>query len=293
MRAWRVLSQAPLEVRLDQQRSVAGGFILCLPRSGSTLLRMLLDSHSQIASPPETHLLPPLLELLRDEETLHALWHLGFDRPAVAEALAQSARHLLDAYAASKGKAMWIEKTPRNHEYAEEIALGFPDAKLIVLQRHPFDVVQSMIARDYAGTNDAVRRTRRPGASDFETCCRYVEAGCRRLLEFSASHPDRVFVVGYEELSASPAAILRGLCQFLGVEYEPSMLHFAAAEHDIGFGDTAVHATDTIVSRPKSYECWSQTQFRTARSRLDPVLRDLGYEAEIAGVEGERMKAKG
>src|SRR3954462_10316283 len=128
--------------RVDaRRRSVRAGdrlveqptFILCTIRSGSTLLRVLLDSHSQIHSPHELH--------LRD---LHVNVKGKYAERAVHEVKLSEAelRYVLwDWYLhrelATTGKRMLVNKTPSDVFIADEIRACWPDARFIFLLRHP------------------------------------------------------------------------------------------------------------------------------------------------------------
>ena len=73
-------------------------------RSGTTLLRLVLDSHSRIACPPESYFIRSLGHLLDDEKAMEGLLAMGFDEQHVVERLRETASYFLEMYAASHGK---------------------------------------------------------------------------------------------------------------------------------------------------------------------------------------------
>src|SRR5262249_42877086 len=96
-------------------------FILALPRSGSTLLRTLLDSHPSIACGPETPWLgahqPSSVMALHQfltESPFGYCRNFGVAPDVVTDACHQFVTSLLEGYARSKGKQRWAEKTPDN-----------------------------------------------------------------------------------------------------------------------------------------------------------------------------------
>src|ERR1035437_5584232 len=135
-RSWKV----PLPS--SQRMLTAPVFILSGARSGSTLLRVILGSHSQLYAPPEL----PLMHLEARAETrwiqtsLRALYltkeeldHMLWDR-VLAAALARS------------GKPVIVVKTPSNVLLWPRIADCWPDARFIFLLRHPAAAVASLHA---------------------------------------------------------------------------------------------------------------------------------------------------
>lgn len=206
-------------------------FILSAARSGSTLLRAILGSHSRLYAPPEL----PLMHLEARAETrwiqtsLKALYltkeeldHMLWDR-VLADALARS------------GKPVIVVKTPSNVLLWQRIAVCWPDARFIFLLRHPAAVVASLRASWDPGWHPG-----RGGGIDevVDDSLRYmtkVEEARRAL----AGH-----TVRYESLTADPETVVGGLCRFLDVEFEPAMLdygQFADARFGVGLGDNSVN----------------------------------------------------
>ena len=119
---------------------VAPVFIFCSARSGSTLLRVILGSHSQLYAPPEL----PLTHLGVRAETRWiraSLEALGLTTDDVENMLWD--RLLADALARS-GKPTVVVKTPANALIWRRIADIWPDARFIFLLRHPAAVVASL-----------------------------------------------------------------------------------------------------------------------------------------------------
>jgi len=119
---------------------VAPVFIFCSARSGSTLLRVILGSHSQLYAPPEL----PLTHLGVRAETRWiqaSLEALGLTTDDVENMLWD--RLLADALARS-GKSTVVVKTPANVLIWRRIADIWPDARFIFLLRHPAAVVGSL-----------------------------------------------------------------------------------------------------------------------------------------------------
>ena len=118
-------------------------FILACPRSGSTLLRVLLDAHPVLACPPETNIAQWCVQLW-------SIWSL-LDPDCRQEKLTEEAmQHIhsmvsgpLTAYLRHRGKSRWCDKSLGTVQYAQQLAQIYEKAKFICLHRHAMDVINS------------------------------------------------------------------------------------------------------------------------------------------------------
>ncbi len=196
-------------------------FIIAPVRSGSTLLRMMLNAHSQLHAPHETHFRRLEVHFATGlaEKSLAALGlgrgdaeHLLWDR-------------LLHRELAKSGKTFLVEKTPGNAFVHERIAACWPDARFVFLLRHPASVARSWHEAD------PVRRSPEHAVLDSLRFMNAVE----RARDHLTGHTLR-----YEELTEDPASALKGVCAFLDVPWEPRMLDYGEHNTDDpvkGLGD--------------------------------------------------------
>lgn len=228
-------------------------------RSGTTMLRLILDSHPRISCGEETHLLQTM------EPALGRHWRLleryGFPRDYWTTRLAEFYGGAMADYAARRGKARWADKDPSNTLLLPFVDELFPDAQYVHLVRDGHDVVASH--RERWGYRSGVRAAR--GAWR-----RYVEAA----RAFGARQPaGRYHEVRYEALVAEPEARLRELFDFLGEAWDPAVLEYDKADHD----GVDRHTRFTAQRRSEGGE--SSTIYRSrvgaGRSSLDPVLRTM------------------
>src|SRR5512145_1853257 len=135
--------------------------IVGVPRSGTTLLRMMIDAHPAVAIPPETGFLPALADLDPASGSSDAAWQIitGFHTwpdfqldPAVLRTTldrlspaspADAARAFYRLYAQRHGKARWGDKTPTYGTQLDRIASLLPEAHFIHLIRDGRDVMVS------------------------------------------------------------------------------------------------------------------------------------------------------
>lgn len=195
-------------------------FILCSLRSGSTLLRVMLNSHSQIHAPHETHL-----------AGLHVQFGGRFARDAMNEIELDEVQlqyllwdRVLHRELTRHGKRVIVNKTPSDAFRWQRISECWPEARFIYLLRHPAATAESW-ARAKPGM---------PIERVVGTVLRYMQA-----VEEARSHQDGL-TVRYEDLTIDPARELRRICQFIGVEYEPAMVDYGQRDHGsykAGLGD--------------------------------------------------------
>ena len=195
-------------------------FVLCTVRSGSTLVRVLLDSHSQVCAPHEIHLRELRVDA-KSDYIQRSLGELSLDAPQLEYVLWDWVLHreLEDS-----GKRELVVKAPNNVFVADRIVECWPDARFVFLLRHPGAVARS---RHELRPQDTPER-------NLKMVLRYANAVEDARRRYSG------LTVRYEELAADPARVTRELCEFLGVEWEPGMLdygNFSHGRYRAGLGD--------------------------------------------------------
>jgi hypothetical protein len=196
-------------------------FIIAPVRSGSTLLRMMLNGHSRLHAPHELHF-----------RRLEVHFATGLAEKSLAElGLGRGdAEHLLwdrlmHRELVRSGKSVLVEKTPGNAFVHQRIADCWPDARFLFLLRHPASIARSWHEAD------PVRRGPEEAALDALRFMNAVERARSSLVGHT---------VRYEELTDDPATSLKGVCAFLDIDWEPAMLDYGAhnnREPRKGLGD--------------------------------------------------------
>jgi hypothetical protein len=216
--------QNPVMTNLTTGSAPAGGsglrtdepvIVLTCARSGSTLLRFVLDSHPALACPAETG----VVDLCSRMGALGGLLAAG--DPAAMPAAADSARTwvttMFAAYLSRVGKSRWCEKSLGSAAAAAEFLGLFPKARFICLYRSSMDVVDSVheacpwglhgyglepFAAVHSGNTVAA-------VADYWVC------QTRPILEFERAHPEVCLRLRYEDLAAEPTATARRIFAFL------------------------------------------------------------------------------
>ena len=270
------------EIDATARRRLPPGFVVGVYRSGTTLLRFVLDSHPNIAVPPETNFLVGVAALLSDEWYRKGLAGVGVDEVGLNARLRDFAGGIFDAYALAKGKRRWFDKTPSYVDILDRIdALFGPECRYIMLYRHGLDVATSM-TRMQGG--DVSRGPGKRYVHLYPASARLCNAAfwadqCEKMLSFEAAHPGQCVRLLYEDLSTEPARHLPPMFAFLGEPWDPAVLRFAETPHDYGLQDYKVLETKRFEPNIGTWKDWPPEEIERAREIVSPVLAKLGYRA--------------
>lgn len=231
---------------LDKLRPV---FLTGPPRSGTTLLQLLLSSHSRFSSAPETHFFSYVLQPIEDwptkklsAEKLDMIFERLAEKPLIdvsgefREVIRQkassdgiSAGSLLNEVmvylsgASEKNETRWIEKTPRHALYVREILKIYPGAKIITIIRDPRDVVSSQSPFGNFRSRVQLRRYRLSRAERWNVI---VESVAHLMPN------ENILLIRYEDIVQRPEMSLKEIMEFLEEGYEPHMLRVFSNNYD-------------------------------------------------------------
>ncbi|WP_326635698.1 sulfotransferase [Streptosporangium sp. NBC_01755] len=268
-------------------------FVLGCPRSGTTMLQLMLHAHPRVAIPPETRFMVSTYQRrlqfgdLNDAEHRRELaeWvvdrrqtrfhELNLDRDEVLgqivdgpPTLGSALGIVLRAYAARHGKPRWGDKRPSYFQYTDVLLRLFPDAQFVHLVRDGRDCVASL--KEMPWYNGSVYSA----VSAWAEAIDFARHGAPRLPEGSYHE------LRYEDLTAEPEAHLRRLCEFLGEDFHPAMCDPAAV------AGIAVPARKTWHVRTHGEVTTARTG--SWRERLDP-----GEISLCESVLGDRLETYG
>lgn len=289
--------------RVDADASRAPApFVVGVPRSGTTLLRLLLDAHPDLAIPAETGFgvvlagfgghAPSREELLGALTALETWDDLAVsaeelrDRFAAIEDWSTGAgvRAFYEAYAARQGKPRWGDKTPVHAEHMRPLAAALPEACFVHAVRDPRGVAASLRGLPFA-----------PGDGSLEAI---AASWCDTVARARAAGDDigRYHEVRYEELVASPARVLQELCEVLELEFDPAMLR----AHERAFDRLAEMArvdrdAGPAAIPPERRPVYGRILEPVDASRANAWRAELsaGEVARIEAVAGHSMRALG
>ncbi|MDH3655502.1 MAG: sulfotransferase [Myxococcales bacterium] len=216
-------------------------FVISPPRAGSTLLQRMMGAHAEIFTHPEPHLITPIAHLgVYDNVDKAPYDHINAAEATKAfiQGLPGGERDYLDALRAytdtlydrmlsTSESSYFLDKTPANALVLPFLLRLYPDAKYVVLTRHPLAVFSSYANSFFDGDWR--------GAHAFNPILeRYVPAMAACLRE----RPVPLLHVAYEDLVTEPAAQLERIFAFLGLENDPDAVEYGkVAPTKRGLGD--------------------------------------------------------
>lgn len=253
-------------------------FVIGVHRSGTTLVRLVLDSHSRIACPPESFFLLPERALLDDPKAMEGLLAMGFNREHVVARLREHVAYFFEMYAASKGKPRWADKTPSYVGCLELIETLFPDAQYVMVYRHGLDSACSIA--QIPDIYDVDPYVAACAGDRFVGAARYWATQCGVMRAFAAARPERCHDLFYEKLASDPEPEARRLFAFLGEPWEPAVLEFHAQPHDrwAGLQDIKAVASTGFTPNTGVWRGQAPERVRAMLAQAAPMLRALGYE---------------
>jgi hypothetical protein len=305
----RLLRNRRLRGRSDP--TVPAPFVVGVGRSGTTLLRMMLDAHPQLAIPPETHFLNPFIQAsgrlrftprvaaktivaderrrwkdfrLAEEDLLERLE--AIDPFNTSDAL----RAFFLLYAEKHGKPRWGDKTPDYIRKMKKLRKTLPEARFVHVIRDGRDAGLSQNARiakrgkDPVPPREMARRWRK----------RILKA------QEDAAEVEHYLEVRYEDLVADSETVLRRVCEFAELDFDPVMLRYyeraeerlqemagalpakkGRPEREAG-ERVAAHAMTTKPPDRERLAVWRQEMTEAENAEFEEtagyLLDDLGYE---------------
>lgn len=266
-------------------------FVVGMARSGTTLLRMMLNSHSELAVTPETNWYLPwqafdrggaesaVDTMVRDREW--GSFNLSADEfsrrvmDSDPHSFGDVLRAFYQAFAERNGKNRWGDKTPFYSSSMTEIQKHLPEAHFVHIVRDGRDVALSLVPLGF-GPNSVAE---------------VAEAWSRTLRSARLQVPDlRSYVeVRYERLVRDTPTVLKGLCGFLELEWEESMLDYHRdAVQKLSDETVELHLPNQVVSKSERLsihrllDCPPQGD-RVERWRREMSAGDLQTFERIAG----------
>ncbi|TML83302.1 MAG: sulfotransferase, partial [Actinobacteria bacterium] len=213
--------------------------VLGVRRSGTTLLRVMLDRHSELAVPDESYFVPQLADRhlrhvepdefvddLRRIDTL-AEWDVPLDkvrarldaRMPIGAAIAT----VYAVYAAERGKSRWGDKTPMYMQNLRLLERLFPDALFVHLVRDGRDAALSFLSMPPGLMTETWMQPR--SVATFACQWRTEVRAARRLGRRVGD--ERYLEVRYEDLVGDVEPVLRRISDFARLPYEPEMTDYA------------------------------------------------------------------
>ena len=275
--------------------------VLGVRRSGTTLLRVMLDRNPELAVPDESYFVPQLARrhrgvvdpdaFLDDLRRLPTLAEWGLEPDAVAARLrpgmpaGEAIAAVFATYAAERGKPRWGDKTPLYMQHLPVLERLFPDARYVHLIRDGRDAALSFLSVPAGLMTEGWGHPR--DARGF-ACQWATEVVAARVLGARVG-PSRYLELRYEALVADTEAALRAICAYADLVYDPGMLDY------VGRTDSARKAHQQRLNEPPraGVRAWRTEMSDDDRRRFEEVagalLDELGYEVATRGRSRVRL----
>jgi hypothetical protein len=241
-------------------------FVVGSPRSGTTLMRSILDAHPHIFCPQwetgffvayESLLNGDILKVFKEYPTF------PLNRGDLLDWARKGMLDLFERFAANCGKTRWAEKTPAHVLHIPLIREVFPKAQFIHMIRNGYEVVRSLQNVTWAP------RKIRWSTRMWVNCVQTGRAAGRELP--AAQYRE----VRYEELIREPEPLVRSLCDFLGEPFTAEMLQFHKPEKN-----SWKASTQPIQDKPlNKYHELGWFERRVFAWMAGPLMRELNYTA--------------
>ena len=252
----------------DEARPTADGsgsaaddpvFVLCAGRSGSTLLRFLLDAHPDLACPPETRL-PWLARQLAiawaviEDAGPPGSANGSSDDAAISAPVAEGLRRSLDpmmtSYLQRRGKRRYCDKSLGAAQHAGLLLKIWPEARFICLYRHPMDVIASGIEASPWGLTSYGFEPYigSPPDNNVAALARYWLDYTTSIVAAEEHFTDRCLPVRYEDLVTDPDGQIARIFEFIGATPAPGIVArcFGPGHQRFGPGDYKIWNTSGV-----------------------------------------------
>ena len=280
-------------------KPLAPFFIIGTQRGGTTLLRLMLNSHPQVGVPPESHFLLPIVQRFgqkkqldkRDQEEIYHLilnegrfdtWNINqhdllkiFQELPENTSLKEIIHSVFIAEVHTSDKSYWGDKTPEYLDIFEQLGHIFPKAKMVFLVRDGRDVVQSLADRGWQGWSVYQRS-------------KYWLKGILKMHQYAKQFPKRSLMVSYEALVKDAPGTLQKICSFLDFPYQSEMLeyHLQANQHiTTAEKQNRIHTKLGRLPKPSDLQKWKTTQSTSKIFYTEAIIRNglakTGYELSL------------
>ena len=267
----------------DRAQVSAGGpvFVVGSMRSGSTMLRLILDSHPNIAIGAETGFMGAVMAAKSIPNWRNGDgWYrrLDWTEPEFNARLREFYAGVFRRYAEARGKQRWGEKTPFHTGHIAEMAQIFPDAVFVGIVRHPGGVAASL---------------RKSFHYSFADALSYWSGINLDLVRAGTDLGDRFVLCRYEDLLTDGEPVLRELMGWLGEPWSPRLLEHHRVQQEQGAPrvvDGSTITRDAIDDKRASN--WLRTATEADQVALESTARlggYFGYQAVDPSVRGSLL----
>ncbi|MDR6715834.1 sulfotransferase [Paenibacillus sp. 2003] len=204
-------------------------FLLCVPRSGSSLSTVMLQNHSRIFATQEMWFLMNLVDLNKADSRAYGgssiirqFYNAMVSEDVFEKACRSFALEIYNGFLEGSGADFIVDKSPRYYYMLEWLDRLFPQSKRIHLQRNPLAIAASF-KKVNRHTGEGFDLTHSLQSSKLNMKSVDLTLGMLRLNDYFAEPHSNAYELQYERLVSNPQKELEKLCAFLGIRYEQGM----------------------------------------------------------------------
>lgn len=191
-------------------------FIVGMHRSGTTLIEQLLDGHSEVRGLGELYDFTSAMRHAADHHCAGVIDPEIVERAAAVD-LSSVGRRYLDGMAwRLSGERCFTDKLPSNFLNAGFICEALPQAKILHMVRDPMETCFSNLRELFSDAN--------PYSYDQLELADFYRHYRALMAHWHARYPGRILDVDYAQLTRDPEQVMRRVCDFIGIAFEPGML---------------------------------------------------------------------
>jgi hypothetical protein len=236
-----------------------------MPRSGATLIEMILSSHSKVCAGGESHLFHgPSIEqsklLWGDVRYFQCITEIN--AASYLKAIPKRTKEIMSEQGLTKDYV--TDKTPHNYYTLGVILAAFPEAKVIHIQRNPLDICLSCYQLNFS---DGAEYTN--NLADTARICNIFDA---TMAHWKALFPNRILTVKYEDLVDNPEQVTRAMLAFYNLEWEDQCLKFYESDQIVNtasFKQVRNPINKSGLDRWKKYEKYLEPAITALNMGLD------------------------
>lgn len=237
-------------------------FVCGMPRSGTTLTEQILASHPDVYGAGELSLVPRITRLMPAVIGRRVVYPaaMRFMQP---ENMESAGRYYLERLARIEDSApRVVDKLPHNFDHIGLIALMFPNAKIIHMNRDPRDVAVSNYFQNFQQKHGLMGY-----AFDLEDIGHMLNDHDRTMAHWRTHLPGRIYELDYESLIRDPERQISDLLAFLELPWDDNVLRFTETQRAV--------KTASIRQVRRGIYTTSAERWRRYEAHLEPLNRVL------------------
>lgn len=261
----KVINRSPQDSLCSKPIFIIGTF-----RSGTTLLRYIIDSHSNICCPAESKFLEPLSQLHDLKRCKRAFDFMGFDESYVKKEIKSLADNFFCTYMMAHNKTRWADKTPEYVRILDFIEwLYGPNCQYILIYRNGLDVANSMHETE-------LERFGPDQSLDY--AYRYWAHDTQIMADWEDRYPSRCFSLNYESLTSNLTEVLQSMFDFLEEPWDDQVLQWYSKGHDRGDEDIKARRQRGIKISFENFKSWPPETISKYKKSAAKLHKRVGYD---------------